>query len=148
MPLWHLVLVMLLYATLGAASRHLYKSNETEQYTSSTSYQPALVFSFTTNSDNDDFIISWTAEIYASNLVESVDVRLVCDGVTLNQQDWHPNPDGPTGDGWAVATGWKYADLNAGEHTFTIEYRSTTLLQQVGIRRTRVMATPANVVMV
>lgn len=142
------VFVFFLFVYYTAALKHKYKEDDAASYTTSTTLQMKLNFTFTTNNNKEDYIIQWTAEYYASNLAESVVVALICDGIEFNKIDTHPNPDGPDELGWEVGSGWKYVDLNAGSHTFTIEYASTTAGQQVGIRRVRVMATPANVDMV
>ena len=125
-----------------------YMADEMESNTTSTTMQLKLNFTFPTVSDDADFIISWTAEIHANSSASYINVCLMCDGMALNEQDWHPNPDGGTEEGWAVASGWKYADLNAGPHEFTIWFKSSTAGEMVKIRRARILAQPSNAIIV
>lgn len=125
-----MILFLLLIAGVFGSLPH-YVESEDISTTNTTSLSNKLSITFTAPNDHRYFI-EWVAEIQACNGGYTIDIRLQKDGpVILNEQVWDP------GSGWGVAFGFKVVELNAGNHTFDINFATGTEGSMVAIRRTR-----------
>jgi hypothetical protein len=138
--------ILLLFISLCLGDIGLYLENDAEQTSTTTAMVDAANFTIPV-SDGDIYKLEWTAEIHASPGAAYIRVCLVCDGMIVNEQDWHPNPDGPIAEGFAVASGWKVvvtSGLSQGK--FSIKFGSSDENETVKIRRVRIFALPINAV--
>lgn len=131
-------LCILQYMCLQSGASNVWSMAENETSTTSTTYQN--VASLIQNViESSDFVMHWEAELQASALAGTVDVRFILNNTNVyGEQRLAPSP---LGSGWAHAGGnVPFTETPLGTHTWAIQYRSGTALQNVSIRRARIWA--------
>lgn len=118
------------------ATSHAYQSwtvHEDAMSTTSTTYQD-IVSHVVDIDDASDFNVDWNAEMTASTLASCVEIRLLFN----NTDVWNEQTVNPSSGHWVYAGGMvPFVTVGPGQHTWTIQYRSCTLLQSVSVRRVR-----------
>ena len=126
-----MILFLLLFAGVFGSIPY-YTESEEISATNTTSMANKMIMEIEVHNPHK-YLIEWIAEIQACNGGHSVGICLQKDGpITLNEQVWNPGP------GWGVAFGFKVVELDAGNHTFAINYATGTDGSMVAIRRARI----------
>ncbi len=122
----------------GINNYYKYVESNAESSTSSTTFQQKVRLNLT-NIPSGDYLVSWNAQFRGDKKSTTFEIQILEDSSTqIDLAQWVPfaNNDG----GYPKQSGFVQRTLTAGNHTFDLDYRTTTSGDTAAIKNARVMA--------